>query len=134
ESLARSRLRRAVASHPCRCTIGRAEPGPPSALLEFIDHTLIPFFLSLYEAVGYVGVGLAVGLETFIPIIPSEVIVPMAGWKVSQSAADARVVEPLTHAPWSWLAVLVIDTLGEVLGSLAVYLIGARRGPPLPDL
>jgi membrane protein DedA with SNARE-associated domain len=102
-------------------------------LLEFIDRTLIPFFLSLYDAVGYLGVGLAIGLETFIPIIPSEVIVPMAGWKVSQSASDPSVVEPLTHAPWSWLAVLVIATVGAVLGSFAGYLIGAWGGRPLLD-
>jgi membrane protein DedA with SNARE-associated domain len=102
-------------------------------LLEFIDRTLIPFFLSLYDAVGYVGVALAIGLETFIPIIPSEVIVPMAGWKVSQSASDPSVVEPLTHAPWNWLVVLVIATLGAVLGSLAGYLIGAWGGRPLLD-
>ena len=74
----------------------KSERGPPSALLEFIDRNVIPFFLSLYDAVGYVGVAIAIGLETFVPIIPSEVIVPMAGWKVSQSATDPSVLEPLT--------------------------------------
>ena len=66
-------------------------------MLDFIDRTVIPFFLSLYDAVGYLGVAIAIGLETFVPIIPSEVIVPMAGWKVSQSAADPSVLEPLTQ-------------------------------------
>ena len=102
-------------------------------MLEFIDTTLVPFFLSLYDAVGYVGVATAIGLETFIPIIPSEVIVPMAGWKVSQSAADPSVLEPLTHAPWNWLAVLVLATAGAVIGSLAGYLIGVWGGRPLLD-
>ena len=102
-------------------------------MLEFIDQTLVPFFLSLYDAVGYIGVAAAIGLETFVPIIPSEVIVPMAGWKVSQSAADASVLEPLTHAPWNWLAVLLIATGGAVLGSLAGYLIGVWGGRPLLD-
>jgi membrane protein DedA with SNARE-associated domain len=102
-------------------------------VLDFIDRTLIPFFLSLYDAVGYLGVAVAIGLETFVPIIPSEVIVPMAGWKVSQSAADPAVVEPLTQAGWNWLVVLLIATLGAVLGSLAGYLIGAWGGRPLLD-
>jgi membrane protein DedA with SNARE-associated domain len=102
-------------------------------MLEFIDRVVIPFFLSLYDAVGYVGVAVAIGLETFIPIIPSEVIVPMAGWKVSQSTADPSVLEPMTHAPWSWLAVLVVATVGAVLGSLLGYLIGAWGGRPLLD-
>ena len=53
-------------------------------MLEYIDTVIIPFFLDIYDAIGYVGVAFAVALETFIPIIPSEVIVPMAGWKVSQ--------------------------------------------------
>jgi membrane protein DedA with SNARE-associated domain len=102
-------------------------------MLEFINDTIIPFFLDLYDTVGYVGVGIAVALETFIPIIPSEVIVPMAGWKVSQSAADPSVVEPLTNAPWNWLAVLLVATIGAVVGSLAGYAIGAWGGRPLLD-
>ena len=102
-------------------------------MLELIDRVVIPFFLRLYDAVGYVGVAVAIGLETFIPIIPSEVIVPMAGWKVSQSAVDPSVVEPLTNAPWSWLVVLIVATAGAVLGSLAGYLIGAWGGRPLLD-
>jgi len=102
-------------------------------MLDFIDQTIIPFFLDLYDAIGYVGVAVAIGLETFVPIIPSEVIVPMAGWKVSQSAADPSVLEPLTNAPWSWVAVLIVATLGAVGGSLAGYLIGAWGGRPLLD-
>lgn len=102
-------------------------------MLDFIYETIIPFFLQLYDAVGYVGVAVAIALETFVPIIPSEVIVPMAGWKVSQSAADPSVLEPLTNAPWSWAAVLLVATLGAVLGSLAGYLIGAWGGRPLLD-
>lgn len=102
-------------------------------MLEFINSTIIPFFLDLYDAVGYIGVGIAIALETFIPIIPSEVIVPMAGWKVSQSAADPTVVEPLTNAPWNWLAVLVVATIGAIVGSLAGYAIGAWGGRPLLD-
>lgn len=102
-------------------------------MLEFIDRVVIPFFLSLYDAVGYVGVAVAIGMETFIPIIPSEVIVPMAGWKVSQSANDPSVLEPLTHAPWNWIAVLLIATAGAVAGSFIGYLIGLWGGRPLLD-
>ncbi len=102
-------------------------------MLTFIEQTLIPFFLSLYDVVGYAGVAVAIGLETFIPIIPSEVIVPMAGWKVSQSVANPSIVEPITGAPWNWIAVLIIATAAAVAGSFIGYLIGAWGGRPLLD-
>jgi len=102
-------------------------------VLEFIDQQVIPFFLALYDAVGYLGVAVGVALETFVPILPSEVIVPMAGWKVAQSGADPAVVEWLTDAPWTYIGVLVAVTIGAAVGSLAGYLIGAWGGRPLLD-
>jgi membrane protein DedA with SNARE-associated domain len=102
-------------------------------VLEFIDQQVIPFFLALYDAVGYVGVAVGVGLETFVPILPSEVIVPMAGWKVAQSGADPAVVEWLTAQPWTFIGVMVAATIGAAVGSLAGYLIGAWGGRPLLD-
>lgn len=102
-------------------------------MLDLIDRTVIPFLLSLYDAVGYIGVAVAVALETFVPIVPSEVIVPMAGWKVSQSAIDPSVLEPFTQLGWNWLITLAVATLGALAGSLAGYLIGAWGGRPLLD-
>ncbi|MGH2484256.1 MAG: DedA family protein [Candidatus Limnocylindria bacterium] len=102
-------------------------------MLEFIDQQVLPFFLALYDAVGYVGVAVGVGLETFVPILPSEVIVPMAGWKVAQSGADPAVVEWLTAQPWTFIGVMVAATIGAAVGSLAGYLIGAWGGRPLLD-
>ena len=102
-------------------------------MLEFIDQQVIPFFLALYDAVGYVGVAVGVGLETFVPILPSEVIVPMAGWKVAQSGADPAVVEWLTAQPWTFIGVMLAATIGAAAGSLAGYLIGAWGGRPLLD-
>ena len=102
-------------------------------MLEFIDQQVIPFFLALYDAVGYLGVAVGVGLETFVPILPSEVIVPMAGWKVAQSGSDPAVVEWLTAQPWTFIGVMVAATIGAAAGSLAGYLIGAWGGRPLLD-
>ena len=102
-------------------------------MLEFIDQQVIPFFLALYDAVGYLGVAVGVALETFVPILPSEVIVPMAGWKVAQSGADPAVVEWLTAQPWTFIGVMVAATIGAAVGSLAGYLIGAWGGRPLLD-
>jgi membrane protein DedA with SNARE-associated domain len=85
-------------------------------MLDFIDSTVIPFILELYDAVGYVGVAIAVALETIVAPIPSEVILPMAGWKVSQSAADPSLA-----------------TVGSLVGALVGYYIGAWGGRPLLD-
>jgi membrane protein DedA with SNARE-associated domain len=80
-----------------------------------------------------VGVAVGIALETFVPIVPSEVIVPMAGWKIAQSAADPAIVEPLTGVSWSFVAALAAATIGAGIGSLAGYLIGAWGGRPLLD-
>ena len=87
----------------------------------------------MYDAVGYAGVAAAVALETIIAPIPSEVILPMAGWKVSQSAADPSIVEPLTGLPWNIPLAVALATVGSVVGSVVGYYIGAWGGRPILD-
>jgi membrane protein DedA with SNARE-associated domain len=87
----------------------------------------------MYDAVGYAGVAVAVALETIIAPIPSEVILPMAGWKVSQSVADPSIVEPLTRLPWNIPLTVLLATLGSLVGAVVGYYIGAWGGRPLLD-
>ena len=87
----------------------------------------------MYDAVGYLGVGLAVALETIVAPIPSEVILPMAGWKVSQSASDASILEPLTNLAWNLPLAVAFATAGSLVGALVGYAIGAWGGRPLLD-
>jgi len=94
---------------------------------------VIPFVLQMYDAVGYVGVALAVALETIVAPIPSEVILPMAGWKVSQSAADASVLEPLTGLAWNLPLAVAFATAGSIAGAVVGYAIGAWGGRPILD-
>jgi membrane protein DedA with SNARE-associated domain len=89
--------------------------------------------LQMYDAVGYLGVAAAVALETIVAPIPSEVILPMAGWKVSQSAADASVLEPLTGLPWNLPLAVTFATGGSLVGALVGYAIGAWGGRPILD-
>jgi len=89
--------------------------------------------LEMYDAVGYLGVALAVALETIVAPIPSEVILPMAGWKVSQSAADASIVEPLTNLPWNLPLAVAFATAGSVVGAFVGYAIGSWGGRPILD-
>ena len=87
----------------------------------------------MYDAVGYVGVAVAVALETIVAPIPSEVILPMAGWKVSQSTLDPSIVEPLTGLAWNIPLAVLLATVGSLVGALVGYAIGAWGGRPLLD-
>jgi len=95
-------------------------------MLAFIDQVVIPFLASLYGAVGYLGVTLAMAIESAMIPLPSELILPFAGFLVS----DPTKVEPLTHDAWSFWIVVVVATLGNTLGSLIAYAIGAWGGRP----
>jgi membrane protein DedA with SNARE-associated domain len=95
-------------------------------MLAFIDEIVIPFLESLYGAVGYLGVMIAMAIESAMIPLPSELILPFAGFLVS----DPTQVEPLTGQPWSFWLVVIFGTIGNTLGSLIAYAIGAYGGRP----
>jgi membrane protein DedA with SNARE-associated domain len=95
-------------------------------VLAFIDQIVIPFLNNLYGAVGYIGVMLAMAIESAMVPLPSELILPYAGFLVS----DTSQVEPLTGQPWNFWIVVVVATIGNTLGSLVAYAIGAYGGRP----
>jgi membrane protein DedA with SNARE-associated domain len=96
-------------------------------LLAFIDEIVIPFLNNLYGAVGYVGVMLAMAIESAMIPLPSELILPYAGFLVS----DPTQIEPLTGQPWNFWLVVIAATIGNTLGSLVAYGLGAYGGRPL---
>jgi membrane protein DedA with SNARE-associated domain len=95
-------------------------------VLAFIDQIVIPFLNSLYGTVGYVGVLLAMAIESAMIPLPSELILPYAGFLVS----DPSQIEPLTRGTWNYWIVVVVATIGNTLGSLVAYAIGAWGGRP----
>ncbi|MFI5261114.1 MAG: DedA family protein [Candidatus Limnocylindrales bacterium] len=96
-------------------------------MLTFIDQAVIPFLASLYGAVGYLGVLLAMTIESAMVPLPSELILPFAGFLVS----DPARLEPMTQQPWGFWLVVVVATIGNTLGSLIAYAVGAWGGRPL---
>src|SRR5439155_24804143 len=76
--------------------------------------------------IGYLGVYLAMTIESAMIPLPSELILPFAGFLVSDHAA----IEPLTHTGWNFWIVVVVATLGNTTGSLIGYAIGAYGGRP----
>jgi membrane protein DedA with SNARE-associated domain len=95
-------------------------------VLAFIDGIVIPFLNSLYGAVGYLGVMVAMAIESAMIPLPSELILPYAGFLIS----DIRQLEPLTGNAWNFWIVVVMATVGNTLGSLVAYAIGAFGGRP----
>jgi len=95
-------------------------------VLAFIDAVVIPFLNSLYGAVGYIGVMIAMAIESAMIPLPSELILPYAGFLVS----DPTQVERLSGTPWNFWIVVVVGTIGNTVGSLIGYAIGAWGGRP----
>lgn len=95
-------------------------------MFDFLDGPIRELMVALYGAIGYVGVALIVALESVVVPIPSEVVLPFAGFL----AADPTAFEPLTGARWSPILVVVAGVAGSVLGSLVAYAIGAIGGRP----
>ncbi|MGK3941898.1 DedA family protein [Streptomyces caeruleatus] len=69
----------------------------------------------LMDTLGAPGAGVAIALENLFPPIPSEAILPLAGF----AASAGRM---------SLLAVLLWTTAGSVVGALALYGVGALLG------
>jgi membrane protein DedA with SNARE-associated domain len=76
---------------------------------------LVGLVTDLVERLGGPGAGLAVALENLFPPIPSEVILPLAGFTASQGEM-------------SLVGAIAWTTLGSVVGALALYYIGAALG------
>ena len=97
-------------------------------MLSLLDNNIIPFLTSLYGSVGYVGVFFAMVLESMIVPIPSELILPFAGFLVSDHS-----IEPLTHSEWNFWIVVVIGIAANTTGSLCGYALGIKLGRPFLD-
>jgi len=61
--------------------------------------------------------------------IPSELILPFAGFLVS----DSSKIEPLTHGPWNFWVVVIVGVAANTTGSLFGYALGAKLGRPFLD-
>jgi membrane protein DedA with SNARE-associated domain len=67
------------------------------------------------DALGEVGVAVLVAVENLFPPIPSEVVLPLAGFLASRGRMDLTFV-------------IVAATIGSVVGAVLLYELGARLG------
>lgn len=76
---------------------------------------LTSWVTDVVESFGYVGVAFMIALENLIPPIPSEIVLPLAGFLVGQGR-------------FSFLPVVLAATIGSVVGALILYAVGAWLG------
>ena len=69
----------------------------------------------IIDRLGYPGVGALVALENVIPPIPSEVILPLAGFQADQG-------------DFNLFLLIVVATVGSIVGAMILYTVGAVLG------
>lgn len=89
-------------------TLASSKPGAP-------DSGIAGFALDLMGVIGGVGAGLLVAAENIFPPIPSEVILPIAGFAAAQGVI-------------SLASALIWTTVGSVLGALGLFWLGRKVG------
>jgi membrane protein DedA with SNARE-associated domain len=95
------------------------------SVTEHILASIVQFVIWTISSTGYVGVGLLMGIESACIPLPSEIIMPFAGYLVSTGrfgGGDA------------WMGLIGVATAGAIgcnLGSVVAYWIGAWGGRPL---
>ncbi len=81
---------------------------------------LTDFARDAVTSAGYPGILAAMVAENLFPPIPSEVVLPLAGYEVSQGSL-------------TFLATVLVATLGSLTGALILYAIGRYGGRPAVD-
>ncbi len=71
--------------------------------------------VGLMEAIGAPGAAVAIAAENLFPPIPSEIILPIAGFSAAQGAFTVAEA-------------IIWTTIGSVVGALALYLLGRLLG------
>ncbi len=85
-------------------------------LIEMINE----WMLALITSSGYLGIFFAMFVEGIFTPIPSELIMPFAGYLASTGELN-------------FVLVIVVGSLGATLGSTVAYLLGRRLGRPFLD-
>jgi membrane protein DedA with SNARE-associated domain len=94
-------------------------------LLKGLEDSLIEFLKNFYTSVGFAGVVVMMAIESMMIPLPSEIIMPLAGWLLVHNAAgDAPVWLQLVLAGFA-------GALGCLIGSVIAYWIGRAGGRPL---
>ena len=83
-------------------------------MLDFLGDAL-SWVTYVIETLGYVGVAVVLALESVFPPIPSEAVLPLTGYLVSQGRM-------------SFVGAVIASTIGAVVGALILYWVGYALG------
>ena len=85
-----------------------------------MSEKLIPLLVGAIAAGGYASVILLMAIQSACIPIPSEVIMPLAGWALAHSQVDLIILA-------------TVASLASNLGSIPAYWVGARGGRPMVE-
>ncbi len=83
-----------------------------------ITETISNWAITTMGTTGYAGVAFLMALESMIFPIPSEAVMPFAGFLIAQKK-------------FTWTGVIFFSTLGSIIGSWLSYWIGSYGGRPI---
>ncbi len=85
-----------------------------------LTESIVTLATSIISSTGYVGVGMLMVLESMVAPVPSEAVMPFAGFLVAQGN-------------FSFLGVVLASTAGSIIGSVLSYWIGRYLGRAFVD-
>jgi membrane protein DedA with SNARE-associated domain len=79
---------------------------------------------NIYDAVGWAGVVIMMAIESACIPLPSELIMPLAGWMLIKDKGLG----------WEWIILAgFFGAIGNTIGSLIAYYVGKRGGRPFVE-
>ncbi|MFN8576993.1 MAG: DedA family protein [Candidatus Sericytochromatia bacterium] len=83
-----------------------------------LTELIIEYSTKIIETTGYLGVMILMVFESMIAPVPSEAVMPFAGFLIHEGK-------------FTWLGVAVSSTLGSIIGSVVSYYLGLYGGKPI---
>ena len=90
---------------------------------------LVNWVQDVINQFGYFGVALLVVIENVFPPIPSEIVLPFAGFVAQQGASAVNATADAAQSDTTVIGMMIAATVGSVVGALILYFVSAAIGP-----
>jgi membrane protein DedA with SNARE-associated domain len=87
-----------------------------------MEESILNFIKMVFSTLSWPGVGVLMAIESACIPLPSELIMPLAGW---------MLIDDVGLSPVYLLLAAFCGAVGNVIGSLIAYGVGAKGGVPL---